>query len=340
MCAYICPIRCVQRLRKQIASRSEPLTRGERVIGRVPSFYTTRSIINLSGLSVADPSPYEFKDTLATQGQGQPSVLTSSRLNRLNPINSNNTSANQTASNYPVSYNNNNNMPLTTKYMSLSRPIPEESEGQGSPRTASPRTSSPWDGGGGGGGDTSNTSSLRRQLDSVEPTLGHRRGLRRPSEILIGDLSDLKLDPEGNTSLGRLSHHPSSSSLSHDDCIAADTNPSTPIETPKYTKTRPDPLRIASSTDRDDRAYTEEEDESPLYASVPAPDMHLTDSPRSVLQSSRFNGQGTPRFVSLHSSTIINISSYLHCMSTTGLCSVPAASHLQPSRPPYRTTLK
>jgi hypothetical protein len=60
---------CVQRLRKRITEESE-LSR-ERVINnvlkqvgksgskldRTPSFYTSRSIVNLSGLSVADPTP-------------------------------------------------------------------------------------------------------------------------------------------------------------------------------------------------------------------------------------------------------------------------------------------
>lgn len=50
--------KCVQRLRKRISQENSQ--QGNAVPrGRVPSFYTTRSIVNLSGLSVADPLPGE-----------------------------------------------------------------------------------------------------------------------------------------------------------------------------------------------------------------------------------------------------------------------------------------
>ena len=65
--------KCVQRLRKRISEESEAAhaaasasaesggrSRLHRVKGkmdRTPSFYTSRSIVNLSGLSVADPTP-------------------------------------------------------------------------------------------------------------------------------------------------------------------------------------------------------------------------------------------------------------------------------------------
>lgn len=44
--------KCVQRLRKRISTENEVSK-----LDRTPSFYTSRSIINLSGLSVADPVP-------------------------------------------------------------------------------------------------------------------------------------------------------------------------------------------------------------------------------------------------------------------------------------------
>jgi TAG lipase/steryl ester hydrolase/phospholipase A2/LPA acyltransferase len=44
--------KCVQRLRKRISAENEVSK-----LDRTPSFYTSRSIINLSGLSVADPLP-------------------------------------------------------------------------------------------------------------------------------------------------------------------------------------------------------------------------------------------------------------------------------------------
>lgn len=66
--------KCVQRLRKRISEESEAAhaaaaasaggahghrrpVGGKGKMDRTPSFYTSRSIVNLSGLSVADPSP-------------------------------------------------------------------------------------------------------------------------------------------------------------------------------------------------------------------------------------------------------------------------------------------
>lgn len=67
--------KCVQRLRKRISDESEAAhaaaastsmqgtgvhrrpAGGKGKMDRTPSFYTSRSIVNLSGLSVADPSP-------------------------------------------------------------------------------------------------------------------------------------------------------------------------------------------------------------------------------------------------------------------------------------------
>jgi hypothetical protein len=50
----------VQRLRKRISVENEEsskiMKKGER-LDRTPSFYTSRSIVNLSGLSVSDPLP-------------------------------------------------------------------------------------------------------------------------------------------------------------------------------------------------------------------------------------------------------------------------------------------
>eukprot|EP00603_Paraphysomonas_imperforata_P012561 CAMPEP_0114453912 /NCGR_PEP_ID=MMETSP0104-20121206/2302_1 /TAXON_ID=37642 ORGANISM="Paraphysomonas imperforata, Strain PA2" /NCGR_SAMPLE_ID=MMETSP0104 /ASSEMBLY_ACC=CAM_ASM_000202 /LENGTH=719 /DNA_ID=CAMNT_0001626263 /DNA_START=433 /DNA_END=2591 /DNA_ORIENTATION=+ len=52
---------CVQRLRKRIANENKggslTAARSPRGLDRVPSFYTSRSIVNLSGLSVSDPAP-------------------------------------------------------------------------------------------------------------------------------------------------------------------------------------------------------------------------------------------------------------------------------------------
>lgn len=56
--------RCVQSLRRRLAlenaalSSEEEQTKGKLgFLNRVPSFYTSRSIVNLSGLSVSDPQP-------------------------------------------------------------------------------------------------------------------------------------------------------------------------------------------------------------------------------------------------------------------------------------------
>lgn len=56
--------RCVQSLRRRLAlentalSAEEEETKGKLgFLNRVPSFYTSRSIVNLSGLSVSDPQP-------------------------------------------------------------------------------------------------------------------------------------------------------------------------------------------------------------------------------------------------------------------------------------------
>ena len=62
--------KCVQRLRKRISDESEaahaaavasasgvPNLRTKGKFDRTPSFYTSRSIVNLSGLSVSDPVP-------------------------------------------------------------------------------------------------------------------------------------------------------------------------------------------------------------------------------------------------------------------------------------------
>lgn len=49
----MCLDKCVQQLRKQISSENS----SKASIDRTPSFYTSRSIINLSGLSVSDPVP-------------------------------------------------------------------------------------------------------------------------------------------------------------------------------------------------------------------------------------------------------------------------------------------
>jgi hypothetical protein len=59
---------CVQRLRKRMTEESqreqlEALKQGGRATitrrDRTPSFYTSKSLVNLSGLSVADPAPIQ-----------------------------------------------------------------------------------------------------------------------------------------------------------------------------------------------------------------------------------------------------------------------------------------
>lgn len=50
--------KCVQRLRKRFSSEPE---KGSGMKDRTPSFYTSRSIVNLSGLSVADPVPLKTR---------------------------------------------------------------------------------------------------------------------------------------------------------------------------------------------------------------------------------------------------------------------------------------
>ena len=56
----MCLERCVQRLRSRLASEEAmtlPTASTGEKIGRTPSFYTSRSLVNLSGLSVLDPNP-------------------------------------------------------------------------------------------------------------------------------------------------------------------------------------------------------------------------------------------------------------------------------------------
>lgn len=80
-----CRCRCVQRLRRRIFG--ETARRGEngvaqsangagggrsghRKMDRTPSFYTSRSIINLSGLSVSDPLPVSAETPTANSSNG------------------------------------------------------------------------------------------------------------------------------------------------------------------------------------------------------------------------------------------------------------------------------
>jgi hypothetical protein len=60
-------VRCVQRLRKRIAVEDQVVAVDRHIgFGRVPSFYTSRSIVNLSGLSVSDPLPSTTYEDLLT----------------------------------------------------------------------------------------------------------------------------------------------------------------------------------------------------------------------------------------------------------------------------------
>ncbi len=51
--------RCVQKLRKRISLENQTIAVDsvKKGLDRTPSFYTSRSVINLSGLSVSDPIP-------------------------------------------------------------------------------------------------------------------------------------------------------------------------------------------------------------------------------------------------------------------------------------------
>eukprot|EP01035_Chromulina_nebulosa_P019747 gene19747-25679_t len=53
--------RCVQSLRRKISLENDKATIVNKSIDRTPSFYTSRSIVNLSGLSVADPLPKTYR---------------------------------------------------------------------------------------------------------------------------------------------------------------------------------------------------------------------------------------------------------------------------------------
>jgi len=61
--------KCVQRLRKYMSSYRDE----KKGMDRTPSFYTSRSIINLSGLSVADPSPSSLHDITSSSVPKKPS---------------------------------------------------------------------------------------------------------------------------------------------------------------------------------------------------------------------------------------------------------------------------
>lgn len=67
-----CVFRCVQKLRRRVALENVALhdesekASGKVGLNRVPSFYTSRSIVNLSGLSVSDPLPV----VLSSSGEG------------------------------------------------------------------------------------------------------------------------------------------------------------------------------------------------------------------------------------------------------------------------------
>ena len=63
--------KCVQRLRKRMSEESyspagsgDLHVKGKGKLDRTPSFYTSRSILNLSGLSVSDPLPSELHNII------------------------------------------------------------------------------------------------------------------------------------------------------------------------------------------------------------------------------------------------------------------------------------
>lgn len=100
---------CVQKLRRQIARDSAnnkakllQAQGGADKMNRLPSFYTTRSIINLSGLSVSDPLPsirpittshgerHSSNPAFGSRGALQPSPLAANSASAINAFNSSN----------------------------------------------------------------------------------------------------------------------------------------------------------------------------------------------------------------------------------------------------------
>ena len=81
--------RCVQRLRRRLASGSGSRHHAKGGMDRTPSFYTSRSIINLSGLGVADPMPNA--DHFRGDGHGQ---FRTPRSPTVSPAHSNQSTAN------------------------------------------------------------------------------------------------------------------------------------------------------------------------------------------------------------------------------------------------------
>jgi hypothetical protein len=69
----------VQRLRKRLSHEESSQSGKGSLPGRVPSFYTSRSIVNLSGLSVSDPLPGEQS---LTQEDAMQAILSSRKGSR------------------------------------------------------------------------------------------------------------------------------------------------------------------------------------------------------------------------------------------------------------------
>lgn len=74
--------RCVQKLRRKVAHENHASDTVART-GRVPSFYTTRSIVNLSGLSVSDPLSHPLnssEDLSAYTSMRQGAIVARNRM--------------------------------------------------------------------------------------------------------------------------------------------------------------------------------------------------------------------------------------------------------------------
>lgn len=86
--------RCVQKLRRRLAS-GHSVVRQKQGMDRTPSFYTSRSIINLSGLGVSDPMPdlstynmqgshHQFSDSIPLSPASRPRSPAASSTASLN----------------------------------------------------------------------------------------------------------------------------------------------------------------------------------------------------------------------------------------------------------------
>jgi hypothetical protein len=216
-------------------------------IGRIPSFYTTRSILNLSGLSVADPIPvveehlhhYMTNPNYPDDDQISPQMPTGhSSSNDIDHY----VSSSSKGKNISFSEDS-NNVNLQGTY----RP----------PRDSVKFTTKP-------------------KLQSEIKDRSSNNSLKDPSSD--DDLTLFASVPAPDTTLV---DSPRSSLLSSR--YAQSGSGSSSLKSPRSEKFK--------------QIKREEEDDMSLYASVPAPDTILVDSPRSNLVSSRYTSHGTPRAI-------------------------------------------